>query len=68
VSDSQLTYSQLLAATEEAKSFEREARGERGATGTNVAAAIFFWPGLIATYSNTEDAIEAATERQRHLT
>jgi hypothetical protein len=58
---------QLLAAVDEAKEFEKKGRGERKATGTNVAAAIFFWPGLIATYSNTEDAINAAKERQNYL-
>jgi hypothetical protein len=65
--DETLKCPQLLAAVDEAKDFERKARGERKATGTNVAAAIFFWPGLIATYSNTEDAITAAKERQNHL-
>jgi hypothetical protein len=65
--DETLKCPQLLAAVDEAKEFERKARGERKATGTNVAAAIFFWPGLIATYSNTEDAITAAKERQNHL-
>jgi len=65
--DETLNCQQLIAAVDEAKDFERKARGERKATGTNVAAAIFFWPGLIATYSNTEDAISAAKERQNHL-
>jgi hypothetical protein len=68
VGDRNLNCPQLTAAIEEAKDFEGKARGERKATGTNVAAAIFFWPGLIATYSNTEDAINAAKERQNHLT
>ncbi|WP_205617094.1 hypothetical protein [Pelomicrobium methylotrophicum] len=36
-------------------------------TGTNVAAALFFWPGLIGTYLNTEDAIKAAKERQQRV-
>tara|TARA_B100001057_G_scaffold65390_1_gene59127 strand:- start:6963 stop:7499 length:537 start_codon:yes stop_codon:yes gene_type:complete len=65
--DDELSCSQLVDATEEAKDFERAARGERKATGTNVAAAVFFWPGLIVTYANSEDAISAATERQRNL-
>lgn len=65
--DQSLTCDQLVEATEEARKFEKDARGERGVTGTNVASTIFFWPGLIATYSNTEDAIDAAQERQRYL-
>lgn len=51
----------------EAKDFESKARKERGVTGTNVAAAILFWPAMIGTYKNTEDAIEAAKDRQKHL-
>ena len=35
--------------------------------GANIAAAIFFWPAMLGTYQNTEDAIEAAKDRQRHL-
>jgi hypothetical protein len=67
IGDSNLNCLQLTLAIEEAKDFEKKARNERKATGTNVAAAIFFWPGLFATYSNTEDAINAAKERQNHL-
>jgi len=66
--DQDLSCDQLFMAMQEARDFESRARGERGATGTNVAAALFFWPGLLATYANTGDAIEAAKERQRHLT
>jgi len=65
--DRSLSCTQILAQIEEAEQFEKTARDERGVTGTNVAAAVLFWPALIATYSNTEDAIEAAEERQDHL-
>ena len=51
---------QFLAATK----YEKDARSERGVTGTNAAAALFFLPGLLATYMNTEDAIKAARDRQ----
>ncbi|MCL4682710.1 MAG: hypothetical protein KJZ92_15760 [Rhodocyclaceae bacterium] len=51
----------------EADRFEKEARKERTVTGTNVAAALFFWPALIGTYANTEEAINAAKERKQHL-
>lgn len=67
VGDTNLSCTQLAAAIDEARDFEKRARDERKATGTNVAAALFFWPGLIATYSNTEDAIKAAKDRQSHL-
>ena len=64
MNDTSLSCTQLIQANEEAARFEKEARGERKVTGTNVAATIFFWPGLLATYVNTEDAIDAAKERQ----
>jgi hypothetical protein len=35
--------------------------------GTNIAAAIFFWPAMLGTFKNTEDAIEAAKDKKRHL-
>ena len=67
-SDRNLNCEQLLAAIEETNDFEEEARDDRGVTGTNVAAAVFFWPALIGTYMNTEDAIEAAQDRREYLT
>lgn len=66
-SDRMMSCDALKTAYNEAKDFEGKARKERGLTGTNVAAAIFFWPAMLGTYKNTEDAIEAAKERQRHL-
>jgi hypothetical protein len=62
-----MSCSQLKAAYAEAQDFEAKARKERGVTGTNVAAAIFFWPAMLGTYKNTEEAIEAAKDRQKHL-
>ena len=66
-SDTSLSCSGLLAAIREAEEFEEEAREERGITGTNAAAVVFFWPGLIGTYANTEEAIDAAEDRQEYL-
>ncbi len=66
--DENLSCEQLLAASQEAQQFEQEARSERGVTGTNAAAVVFFWPGLIGTYANTAEAIDAARARQTHLT
>ena len=65
--DRMMSCDALKTAYGEAKEFESKARKERGVTGTNVAAAIFFWPAMLGTYKNTEDAIEAAKERQKHL-
>lgn len=65
--DRMMSCDALKTAYAEAKDFESKARKERGVTGTNVAAAIFFWPAMIGTYKNTEEAIDAAKERQKHL-
>lgn len=67
VSDANLTCPQILNEIEEAERFEKEARAERKVTGKNVAAAVLFWPALIGTYSNTEEAIDAAKERRENM-
>ena len=67
VGDSQLSCAQINAELREAARFEEAARKDRGVTGTNVAAAVFFWPALIGTYANTQEAIDAAKSRKEHL-
>ncbi len=62
--DDQLTCAQIKDQFQAATKYEKDARSERGVTGTNAAAALFFLPGLLATYMNTEDAIKAARDRQ----
>jgi hypothetical protein len=58
---------QLQAAYADAQEFEAKARKDRGVTGTNVAAAVLFWPALLGTYANTEEAINASKDRQKAL-
>lgn len=65
--DHNLSCSQLQSAIAEAKNFEQKARAERTVTGKNVAAAVLFWPALLGTYANTEEAINAAKDRQELL-
>jgi len=67
ISDKDLSCDSLVSEIAEAKRFEKEACDEKGVTGTNVVAAIFFWPAIVGTYSNADEAIAAAKERQRHL-
>ena len=66
--DARLSCAEIESQIAEAAEFEEEAREDRGVNSTNVAAAVFFWPGLVGTYMNTEEAIEAAEERREHLT
>jgi len=45
-----------------------EAKKNKGASGTNIAAAVFFWPAAVGNYVDAKDAEELVQERQRHLT
>ena len=65
--DDKLSCRQLAAEIQEASEFERKAQKEKGVTGTNVAAAVIFWPAIIGTYVNANEAIKAAKERKEHL-
>ncbi len=65
--DASLSCEQIKNEIAEADRFEQAARKDRTVTGTNVAAAIFFWPALIGTYSNTEEAINAARQRRENM-
>lgn len=67
VGDESLGCSAIKDEIAEAERFEKEARKERTVTGTNVAAAIFFWPALLGTYANTEEAINAARDRRQNM-
>lgn len=68
IGDKNLTCSELQEAYQEADKFEREAKREQGVTGKNVGAALFFWPALLVTYNNVEEAVEAAKDRKDYLT
>ena len=65
--DADLSCKQIESEIAEADRFEKEARDEKGVTGKNVAAAVLFWPALIGTYHNAEEAIEAAQDRKENL-
>lgn len=67
VGDESLSCGAIKDEIAEAERFEKEARKERTVTGTNVAAAIFFWPALLGTYANTEEAINAARDRRQNM-
>lgn len=65
--DASMTCIQIAAETAEADRFRADAQKEKGVTGTNVAAAILFWPAMIGTYTNANEAIAAADTRKVHL-
>lgn len=65
--DYKLSCKELESGMREAEDFRQKAEKEKGLTGTNVAAALFFWPAMIGTHNNANEAIDAANERKRHL-
>lgn len=65
--DTMMNCRQLESEIAEADRFREAADREKGMTGTNVAAALFFWPAMIGTYSNANQAIAAADTRKAHL-
>lgn len=67
VGDSSLTCSEIKSEIRVAEKFKERARDEKGVTGTNVAAAVFFWPAMLVTYSNAGEAIRAAEDREGYL-
>ncbi len=65
--DASLTCSQIDAEMASSDKFRADAQKEKGMTGTNVAAVIFFWPAMLGTYSNANEAIAAADTRKANL-
>lgn len=60
---------QLEMEMSEADRFREAAEKEKGMTGQRnvVAAVLFFWPAMIGTYSNANQAMAAADTRKAHL-
>lgn len=65
--DSGLSCAQLQNEYSDMQRFRDEADREKGMTGGNVARAIFFWPAILGTFSNANEAIAAADTRKVHL-
>ena len=65
--DEELNRGQLKNAYAEAERFKEEAKGEKGVTGGNTARALLFWPVIVGTYMNSNEAIQAADSRKVHL-
>ena len=65
--DAGLTCPQLQNEYQDAERFKVEADKEKGMTGGNVARALLFWPAILGSYSNANEAIAAADNRKVHL-
>ena len=64
--DAGLSCAQLQNEYSDAERFKKEAESEKGATGGN-AARLLFWPAIIGTYMNANEAIAASENRKVHL-
>jgi len=62
-----LTCAQLQNEFQDAEKFRTDADKEKGMTGGNVARAILFWPAILGSFSNANEAIAAADARKVHL-
>ena len=65
--DNKLSCVELKYEISEAEDYLSRARKEKGLTGTNAAAVLFFWPALIGTYMNAGEAIDGAQAPIKHL-
>ena len=64
--DSGLTCAQLQNEYSEAEKMKKDADAEKGVTGGN-AARLLFWPLIVGTYMNANEAIAAADNRKVHI-
>ena len=65
--DENLNCGQLQNAYAEANRLKAEASSEKGWTGENVARGLLFWPAIVGTNMNANEAINAADSRKVHL-
>lgn len=65
--DNGLSCAQLQNEYADAERFRSEADKEKSVTGGNVVRAILFWPAILGTASNANEAISAADSRKVHL-
>jgi hypothetical protein len=67
IGDSEMTCEQLLAESRRLDEAKREVDSKRGVTGTNVAATLFWLPGLAYTYYDAGQADQLILDRKAWL-
>lgn len=65
--DHEMTRTQIQAEFKKLDQAQRDVDSNKGVNGTNIAAALFFWPGLIATQMDASDAQNLINQRRAHL-
>ncbi|MBE9562432.1 MAG: hypothetical protein IMF12_06180 [Proteobacteria bacterium] len=66
--DNNLSCNQLQTELGRLDQAEQDVESKKGLTGTNVASALFWIPGLAYTYYDAGQATEAINDRRTHLT
>ena len=66
--DAGLSCAQLQNEFADAERFRVEADKEKSVTGGNVVRALLFWPAILGTAANANEAIAAADTRKVHIT
>jgi hypothetical protein len=65
--DTGLSCAQLQNEYSDVQRLKKEADAEKSVTGGNVVRALLFWPAIIGTSMNANEAIAAADNRSVHL-
>ena len=68
IGDNKLSCSELMEELNKLEDAQAEVDSKKGFTGTNVASALFWIPGLAYTYYDAGQATELIAERKAHLT
>jgi hypothetical protein len=66
--DRSLSKEQIMCELDKLNTTDCEINQKKGINGTNVAAALFFWPGLIYTQLDASDARKLVSQRREYLT
>ena len=65
--DSRLSCSQIKAELKKLDEAQKAVGSKKGVTGTNVAAAVFFWPALAYTEYDASKATDSINAREARL-
>ncbi len=68
IGDNELSKTQLVAELDKLNAAQQNIDSKKGMTGTNVAAALFWLPGLAYTYYDAGEATRLIEQRRAHLT
>jgi len=66
-SDSKMTCTDIQQEFDDLDTVLAQAKKNKGATGKNIAAVVFFWPAAVGNYLDAENAEELVEERRNNL-